>query len=285
MFISSKLSKKIIIGTVVGTLALSGTAFGAVKAYDKYIKARFASIGLVVNGKLIQTKAEPFIYNGNVYAPVATVANGLGVSQRWSNTDWVNNYKPSVRFDGYNVKDLNQSIQRDLSWKGGGKTEPYQVNHLPIAGQVYLSDLFWIESNMLQLTDYSTSSPKTINIPQSKPEQGNYQYLVPGSVEQMDTNPNNLRFMVYESTSMWKDNKGAWDIAVRIVEYRDGKLTMGNPLPIDKDPYAYVGAIAKTGNILFVQYYDSNSSNHKLIGTETYTMENGKVMKLEAAVK
>ncbi|WP_047155310.1 stalk domain-containing protein [Aneurinibacillus tyrosinisolvens] len=95
--------KKVILGTVIGAIALSGSAFGAVKAYDKYVKVRFANIKLVVDGLTIQTKAEPFIYNGNVYAPVATVANGMGIAQKW------NNSRPAVEFERKNL--IDDSIQ------------------------------------------------------------------------------------------------------------------------------------------------------------------------------
>ncbi|WP_167577888.1 stalk domain-containing protein [Ammoniphilus sp. YIM 78166] len=87
-----KLSKKITLGVIASSLLLGGSAL-AYSSYTKNIKVTFANIKLIVNGKTIETKAEPFVYNGNVYAPVATIANMLGVSQEWGNNP------PSVRFE------------------------------------------------------------------------------------------------------------------------------------------------------------------------------------------
>lgn len=88
-----KLSKKFILGSVLGALLLGGSSAFAWTAYNKNIPVRFAQIKLIVDGQVIKTKAEPFIYNGNVYAPVATVANALGIRQNW------NNAVPGVHFD------------------------------------------------------------------------------------------------------------------------------------------------------------------------------------------
>ncbi len=55
-------------------LLVGGTTVFAKTGTEK-ISARFSNIKLIVNDQVIKTKAEPFIYNGNVYAPVATVAN------------------------------------------------------------------------------------------------------------------------------------------------------------------------------------------------------------------
>ncbi|WP_134703222.1 stalk domain-containing protein [Ammoniphilus sp. YIM 78166] len=82
--------KYIVAGLLASSLLFAGT--GYTKALTEKITARFANIQLIVNEQVIQTKAEPFIYNGNVYAPVATVANMLGIKQEWDNS------VPAVRF-------------------------------------------------------------------------------------------------------------------------------------------------------------------------------------------
>lgn len=51
------------------------------KTGTEKISARFSNIKLIVNDQVVKTKPEPFIYNGNIYAPVATVANALGIKQ------------------------------------------------------------------------------------------------------------------------------------------------------------------------------------------------------------
>lgn len=83
--------KAVMLGILVVCLLFGGTAAFS-KTVTEKISARFANIKLIVNGKVIQTKAEPFIYNGSVYAPVATVANALSIRQEWDNKT------PAVRF-------------------------------------------------------------------------------------------------------------------------------------------------------------------------------------------
>lgn len=92
-----KHSKKILIGSIIATLMLSSTAL-AWSSYTKNIPVRFAQIKLFVNDKMINTDAEPFIYNENVYVPAATIANALGIKQVWDHQT------PSVRFTDIDAK-------------------------------------------------------------------------------------------------------------------------------------------------------------------------------------
>ncbi|WP_047155346.1 stalk domain-containing protein [Aneurinibacillus tyrosinisolvens] len=134
------------IGAIVGSLAISGTAFGAVKAYEKYIKVRFANIKLIVDGKTIQTKAEPFIYNGNVYAPVATVANGMEIGQRW------NNSVPSVEFTRKPVGDTIQG--RDARYRElDADTSQKNTDYVALFGDQYLVvDEWYVDPDYLAPT-------------------------------------------------------------------------------------------------------------------------------------
>lgn len=86
-----KSNKKLAIGLATVLLLVGGTTVFAKTGTEK-ISARFSNIKLIVNDQVVKTKAEPFIYNGNVYAPVATVANALGIKQEWDNKT------PAVRF-------------------------------------------------------------------------------------------------------------------------------------------------------------------------------------------
>jgi len=76
--------KRMILVALIALLVLPSSVF-AWTAMEKTIKVRFAQIQLFANYKKIETSAEPFIYNGAVYAPVATVANALGVAWQWDN--------------------------------------------------------------------------------------------------------------------------------------------------------------------------------------------------------
>ncbi|WP_232700259.1 stalk domain-containing protein [Brevibacillus daliensis] len=92
------ISKKILIGSVAGALLftggmMAGSNSALAKKATEAIRVNFANIKLIVNGKEIQTKAEPFSYNGNVYVPAATIANMFGIGQTWDNNT------PAVRFE------------------------------------------------------------------------------------------------------------------------------------------------------------------------------------------
>lgn len=93
--------KHVLLG-VIGTLLITGTCYS--KSLTEEITVRFANIKLIVNDQVVQTKAEPFVYEGNVYAPVATVANMLGIKQEWDNGT------PAVRF--YNQDHYDGNTQR-----------------------------------------------------------------------------------------------------------------------------------------------------------------------------
>lgn len=92
------ISKKILIGSVAGALLftggmMAGSNSALAKKATEAIRVNFANIKLIVNGKEIQTKAEPFSYKGNVYVPAATIANMFGIGQTWENNT------PAVRFE------------------------------------------------------------------------------------------------------------------------------------------------------------------------------------------
>lgn len=72
-------------------LILPGTV-SAWSAVEKYIQVRYAQIQMSIDGEVIPTKAEPFIYNQDVYVPVAPIANALGIHWQWDNAI------PSVNF-------------------------------------------------------------------------------------------------------------------------------------------------------------------------------------------
>ncbi|WP_170163344.1 stalk domain-containing protein [Brevibacillus gelatini] len=83
-FFSFKKWADFLAGFLEAAVLLAGTP-GLAKSLTQKVTARFANIQLVVNDQVVKTSAEPFIYNGNVYAPVATVANALGIKQKRDN--------------------------------------------------------------------------------------------------------------------------------------------------------------------------------------------------------
>ncbi|MEJ8547977.1 stalk domain-containing protein [Brevibacillus borstelensis] len=92
------ISKKVMIGSVAGALLFTGGMLVGsnsvlAKKATEAIRVNFANIKLIVNGKEIQTKTEPFTYNGNVYVPAATIANMFSIGQTWDNST------PAVRFE------------------------------------------------------------------------------------------------------------------------------------------------------------------------------------------
>ena len=75
---------------LAGVLIFAGLV--QARTAEDLISVRFADIQLIVDDEVVLTQAEPFIYEGNVYAPVATVANMLDIGQSWDND------VPAVRF-------------------------------------------------------------------------------------------------------------------------------------------------------------------------------------------
>lgn len=71
------------VGVLVGSLFFGGLTFASTGTVMP-ITARYADIGISVNGKTIPTAAEPFIYDGNVYVPISTIAHGLGTQAQWN---------------------------------------------------------------------------------------------------------------------------------------------------------------------------------------------------------
>ncbi len=71
------------LGIVTGAAVFGGVTY-AQSGVSK-IHASYANIQLIVNGQKVQTTAEPFIYNKNVYVPVSTVGHALDATVKWIN--------------------------------------------------------------------------------------------------------------------------------------------------------------------------------------------------------
>nr|NNM90776.1 hypothetical protein [Bacilli bacterium] len=69
------------IGIASGSLLFGGLAYASSGVH--LLSAHYANIGLTVNHQSIQTAAEPFIDQGNVYVPISAIAHGLGASVSW----------------------------------------------------------------------------------------------------------------------------------------------------------------------------------------------------------
>lgn len=110
-----------IIAGVVLVVLLFGGISGYAKSVTQKISARFANIQLIINGKAVETKAEPFIYNGNVYAPVATVANALGIQQEWDNRT------PAVRFSDTDTPLQGDDAEHGCQFSAMGKDQVYLI--------------------------------------------------------------------------------------------------------------------------------------------------------------
>ncbi len=70
-------------GLGIGALCFGGLTYANTGMMT--IAAHYANIKLLTNGTTINTAAQPFIFNHNVYVPVSTVAHGLGASVAWNN--------------------------------------------------------------------------------------------------------------------------------------------------------------------------------------------------------
>ncbi|QDS37876.1 hypothetical protein FPS98_30020 [Brevibacillus brevis] len=124
-----KSNNKLAIGLAIVLLLVGGTTVFAKTGTEK-ISARFSNIKLIVNDQVVKTKAEPFIYNGNVYAPVATVANALGIKQEWDNKT------PAVRFSGAGGSTGGSSIPEAIVQQAKD-TLPLPCDPFDVKGSLY----------------------------------------------------------------------------------------------------------------------------------------------------
>ncbi len=69
------------VGLLIGGMVFGGVTFASTGL--KTIQAHYANIKIDVNGKVISTNAEPFIYNSNVYVPISAIGHGLGAQVNW----------------------------------------------------------------------------------------------------------------------------------------------------------------------------------------------------------
>ncbi len=69
------------IGLLIGSIVFGGISYASTGIQK--INVQYANIQIEVNGKMIPTSAQPFIYQHNVYVPVSTIGIGLGAKVQW----------------------------------------------------------------------------------------------------------------------------------------------------------------------------------------------------------
>ena len=75
-------------GAVVGViliLILTATAPALARVAQETITVNFNNIRFAVNGQVVQTEQEAFIFQGRTYLPVRDVAEALGLEVTWEN--------------------------------------------------------------------------------------------------------------------------------------------------------------------------------------------------------
>lgn len=115
--------KSFIIGIVAGTV-IAGTV-GAL-AYTDYIEAVYNDITIMVDGKEVNTRNEPFISEGTTYLPVRDVAEALCKEVSWdgnSNTVYIGKYSDNeatlindlnnIGDSGYTIRKLDSKVLTD----------------------------------------------------------------------------------------------------------------------------------------------------------------------------
>jgi hypothetical protein len=279
-----KFSKKVLIGTITGTLLLSATAFGATKIYTKNISARFASIKLVINDDILKPKVEPFIYDGNVYAPVATIANALGIRQFWVNNDPATQ-SPSVHFEGLTMTNINQRIAND-TYKSLIPKDGIPATFIPLGGDVYLLRSGKADDTTLYLKDYSKLTKMKYSPTFTDAEKiADHQFVdyVPGSVDRVDVLPNDLTFMIEQN-----DIQGDTTISTYKWDFNH-YLRIINTMKIKHDPGIWTKTTktidSQNNPALNVQYYKGSGPDSKLIGFANFQIKNGELIKTDEMFK
>ncbi|SCG83889.1 hypothetical protein DW1_2325 [Proteiniborus sp. DW1] len=84
-------------------LLLSATSFAG--GYFKRIDVLINGTRIEVNGEIIETDTEPFIYNNRTFVPIRAVAEGIGCEVKWDNSAnkvIINKYKDFPECDYLN---------------------------------------------------------------------------------------------------------------------------------------------------------------------------------------
>ncbi len=75
--------KSLVAGIVIGALLFGSTPIFALSGI-RNIAVTYQNIKLSVDGKTVQTDAEPFLYDGRTYVPIRAVSEALGAGVKWS---------------------------------------------------------------------------------------------------------------------------------------------------------------------------------------------------------
>ena len=76
--------KGIVIGIMLTSIIMTtGPAFARIA--QETITVNFNNIRIAIDGRVMQTENEPFIYNGRTYLPVRDVADAMGFDVTWEN--------------------------------------------------------------------------------------------------------------------------------------------------------------------------------------------------------
>ncbi|MEW9671090.1 stalk domain-containing protein [Ammoniphilus sp. 3BR4] len=261
-----KFSRKVILGTIAGTLLLTGSAF-AWTAKTKSIQARFAQIQLIVDGKKIQTKAEPFIYNGNVYAPIATIANGIGVHQEWDNkTPAVRVSSPKGGSIGPTIKEKNDAILKNQDSRG------QYTKYAPLFNDLYFGVSDLVSNGMTFIQNFATN--KTLNIPVTKISgyttnathvAGYHQSLI-----SLNGNANDGVFMMNEN--LWKSDDSLNYIS--FFKIQNDVITKVNSQRIEHDKNTFIKVTCQD-NQVYVNFFKNDSNNEgNLVKVRVYDIKN-----------
>ncbi|MGE4213814.1 MAG: Ltp family lipoprotein [Anaerotignaceae bacterium] len=70
-------------GVMATVLTMGGTTLAFSETARKNLVAEYNNIKIYVDGKLVQTSAEPFVVNGTTYLPVRAVGEAVGKSVTW----------------------------------------------------------------------------------------------------------------------------------------------------------------------------------------------------------
>ncbi|MGN7471380.1 stalk domain-containing protein [Brevibacillus sp. SAFN-007a] len=238
----------ILAGVLGFTLIFGGTSVFAKSLMEK-ISARFANIKLIVNGQTISTKAEPFIYNGNVYAPVATVANMLGIKQEWDNKT------PAVRFT-----DPNATLTSTTS----------ASTDTPLGQGLHL---IWNPGNTVVLEDRMHGIKLPIPAPAELEGKSSGVLSLTPALAELDYFSNDGKYEIY----VFHYGNGS-EVFLQLLQYETGKLTSLGEIKVGDAPNRVFGLYSGGQNTIYVQTFDTDG---ELNSTTLYNWdyENKKIKK------
>lgn len=265
-----KASKRVAISLSVGLILLSSGTALAWSAVTKTIQVQFSHIQLIVNGKAMQPKAEPFLYNGVVYAPVASVANALGAQ-----TQWDQNARAVRMTQPPGFKEMAAARAKD-----GITEDNFDPKYEQLYDTVYLGTAIGAGSQRWAVSVKNYATMKEVKLPRVTPDGKPIvdAQIIPGMAwaENANVPPGHIgngNFGIREKASDGTEY-------ISIYSLQNDQLQRLSSTKFETPKGLYANLSGTRNYELFAHFYKDDLSGTKLVGTRIYHILKGREIDL-----